>query len=82
MIFLAGLVHITLPNRTEEVFVRGGKNGVIVAVDTANVSEKGHSTRYPGEEQTIGLQVPFDDGVFPAHRVLYGGPCSGSEIWS
>lgn len=80
VIFLSGLAHITLPNCTEEVFVLGGKGGMIVAVDTADVSEEGHSTKYPGDEQTVAVQVPFPDGVFPPHRVLYGGPCRANKV--
>ncbi|KAJ5670011.1 uncharacterized protein N7477_005374 [Penicillium maclennaniae] len=79
VIFLSGLAHITLPNSTAEAWVAGGKNGAILALDTADVSALGHCTTYPSKEQTIALEIPLGRGDLPGHTVLHGGPCKGEE---
>lgn len=61
--------------------IHGGKNGLIIAADTADVSDDGHITVYLSREQTVGLQIPFRDGVVPPHRVIHEGACWGGEIW-
>ncbi|KAJ5123668.1 hypothetical protein N7448_009765 [Penicillium atrosanguineum] len=80
VIFLSGLAHITLPNSTAEAWVAGGKNGAILALDTADVSAFGHYTTYPSKEQTITLEIPLGNEGIPAHTVLHGGPCKGEEL--
>lgn len=80
MIFLAGLAHITLPNSTAEAWVAGGKNGAILALDTADVSAFGHYTTYPSKEQTISLEIPLGKGGVPGHTVLHDGACKGEEL--
>ncbi|KAM5439821.1 hypothetical protein MferCBS31731_004231 [Microsporum ferrugineum] len=82
VVFVSGLAHITLPNRTEEAWVRGGVNGAIIAADTADVSEKGHSTVYPSNVQTVSWQIPLRGGVLPKHRVLHRGACKQDEGWN
>ncbi len=77
---MSGLANITLPNSNAQATVRGGKYGLIIAADTAAVSTLGHITEYPSNQETIALQIPTLDGVVPAHRVLHGGACSGSEM--
>ncbi|KAK3319993.1 hypothetical protein B0T19DRAFT_404524 [Cercophora scortea] len=60
-----GLIHITLPNGTDEAWIHGGKHGLIIAADTREVSAHGHRTQYPGNAATIALQVPLrDDAAF------------------
>jgi hypothetical protein len=78
--FLSGLAHITLPNAAEEVWVQGGKYGLIIAVDNAVVSEYGHITTYPSDADTVALQVPFSSGVIPNHMALHQGPCRWPEM--
>ena len=78
--FLSGLAHVTLPNSTEEAWVQGGKYGLIIAVDNAAVSKYGHITTYPGNADTVSLQVPFLNGVIPKHTVLHRGPCTWPEM--
>ncbi|MCJ1251769.1 hypothetical protein MMC30_009007 [Trapelia coarctata] len=80
VLFFAGLAHITLPNSTAEAWVHGGRNGLIIAADTAAVSTLGHITTYPSEEQTLGLVVPTAGGEVPPHVVLHEGPCCTSEM--
>ncbi|ORY66521.1 uncharacterized protein BCR38DRAFT_299111, partial [Pseudomassariella vexata] len=72
--FISGLAHITLPNHTE-AWIRGGKHGLIFAEDTSDVSPWGHGTEYPGQEDTIAITIPVEDGVVPEHTVLHEGPC-------
>lgn len=80
VIFISGLAHVTLPNGTDEAWVHGGKYGILIAADTASVSNYGHITTYPNAEDTIALQIPFADGKIPAHTVLHSGPCACSEL--
>ncbi|KAL2005702.1 hypothetical protein VTN00DRAFT_10195 [Thermoascus crustaceus] len=85
VIFLSGLAHITLPHphrsntANNEAWILGGKNGAILALDTADVSADGHITRYPSGEATIALQIPLEGGVPPKHRVLHSGACKPEE---
>ncbi|OQE25117.1 hypothetical protein PENSTE_c006G06752 [Penicillium steckii] len=80
VIFLSGLAHITLPNSTTEAWIPGGKNGAILALDTADVSTLGHITKYPSKESTVALQIPLGEEGVPAHRVLHAGGCKGVEL--
>ena len=78
VVFLSGLAHITLPYpasnnaSSDEAWVSGGAEGLIVAVDTEG---SGHITRYPLDTTTIAIQIPFAGGHPPAHQVLHEGPC-------
>ncbi|KAI0477557.1 hypothetical protein GGR56DRAFT_692223 [Xylariaceae sp. FL0804] len=89
VVFTSGLAHITLPNNnndddddssTSGAYVSGGESGLLFAADTADVSRRGHRTRYPGVTATTALQIPTRDGRVPEHSVLHAGPCSTSEI--
>lgn len=75
---------MTLPNTTAspttEAWIIGGKYGLIVAVDTADVSKYGHVTTYPGDADTVALQIPFKAGYVPTYTVLHPGPCKWSEM--
>lgn len=75
VVFLAGEAHITLPNGTDEAWVLGGRDGMILAVDTSAVSTYGHNTTYPSNETTIALQIPIEGGLVPNHTVVHTGPC-------
>ena len=59
--------------------ISAGKNSVLIAVDTADVSEVGHVTEFL--EETILLQIPFAGGVVPEHEVLYQETCGCNELW-
>lgn len=77
---MSGLAHITLPDDpTSEAYVSGGEFGLILAVDTANVSTRGHITVYPGITETTALEIPTKHGAIPRHKVLYKGPCKAPE---
>ncbi|KAJ5987952.1 hypothetical protein N7481_003162 [Penicillium waksmanii] len=80
VVFLSGLAHITLPNSTADAYIPGGKNGAILALDTADVSSLGHITKYPSQESTVALQIPLGQGGIPGHAVLHDGACKGVEL--
>ncbi|KAF2649966.1 hypothetical protein K491DRAFT_697685 [Lophiostoma macrostomum CBS 122681] len=80
VVFLSGLARVTIPDSEDEAWIQGGKNGIIIAADTADVSDEGHITQYPSNETTTALQIPFKDGKIPAHKVLYKGPCKKSDM--
>jgi len=77
--FLSGTAVVTLPNSTDSVTIRGGKDGLIIAADTAAVSAGGHITTYPTSEETTALQIPTLNGAVPAHTVLHSGACASKE---
>ncbi|KAL8928985.1 MAG: hypothetical protein Q9208_001428 [Pyrenodesmia sp. 3 TL-2023] len=68
--FLAGEAIITVPETGQSVRIKGGKDGLIIAADTADVSRKGHDTRYPSGKQTVAVVIPLADGKVPEHIVL------------
>ena len=51
-----------------------------LATDTKDVSKLGHTTVYPGKEETIALQIPTQNNEIPAHTVLHSGPCTWEEM--
>ncbi|KAK4627360.1 hypothetical protein CLAFUW4_04167 [Fulvia fulva] len=90
VVFLSGLIHLTLPNSTDEAWVVGGKYGMILAGDTADVlgiggnvltidlcvlGTFGHNTEYPGNEATVAVQVPLAPGMKLNHTVLQEVGC-------
>lgn len=81
MLFTTGLAIITLPqDNSTSAYITGGEFGLIFAADTADVSEDGHRTQYPGTTETVAIQVPTEGNVVPPHVVLYDGPCKAAEI--
>ncbi|KAI1077723.1 hypothetical protein F5B20DRAFT_551140 [Whalleya microplaca] len=79
--FVSGLAHLSLPDDPEaSAYVLGGDFGLIFAADTADVSQQGHITRYPGNTETIALQIPTRNGTVPPHNVLHAGPCGANEV--
>ncbi|EIN12099.1 hypothetical protein PUNSTDRAFT_18280, partial [Punctularia strigosozonata HHB-11173 SS5] len=76
VIFTSGLAVVTLPHNPGEARVAGGPNGLIVVVDTVG---SGHITTYPSDSPTIAYQIPFQDGIIPAHKVLHAGACTGNQ---
>lgn len=69
---ISGSAHLTLPAGEDELWIRDGINGLIIAVDTVG---DGHYTEYPSTQPSVALQIPFKDGVAPDHRVVKHGPC-------
>ncbi|CAF9941799.1 hypothetical protein IMSHALPRED_002907 [Imshaugia aleurites] len=78
--FISGLAVVSLPNSTETATIHGGRNGLILATDTKNTSTLGHKTVYPGNKDTVGIQIPTRDNEIPAHTVLHAGPCKKGEM--
>ncbi|KAI2784744.1 hypothetical protein F4815DRAFT_441047 [Daldinia loculata] len=72
---ISGLMHMSLPNATDEVIVHGGRYGLMYIDDTADVSAGGHRSTFPGDDETILLMIPVRGGINPPHWVLYDGPC-------
>ncbi|KAL8902574.1 MAG: hypothetical protein Q9207_004575 [Kuettlingeria erythrocarpa] len=68
--FLAGEAIITTPETGQSVKIKGGRDGLILVADTADVSSKGHDTRYPSGKETVALQIPVAGGKVPEHVVL------------
>ena len=77
VVFTSGLAVVTLPNNPGAAYIRGGLNGIIIAVDTVG---SGHYTSYPSNSETIGFFTPFEGGVYPAHSVVAKGPCVGNQL--
>ncbi|KAI2630909.1 hypothetical protein GGR54DRAFT_176218 [Hypoxylon sp. NC1633] len=81
VVFTTGLAYITLPDdNSTSAYVTGGQFGLLFVADTADVSQKGHRTQYPGITETVALQIPTCDGRIPEHTVLHMGPCNVDEI--
>ena len=78
--FTSGLIHITLPNGTDEAWLQGGKYGLIIAADTPDVSAHGHRTQYPSAATSIALQVPLCAGEDLDYVLLHNGPCTEDEM--
>lgn len=82
---LSGLIHITVPGSTlgpsaSEVWIQGGRNGLIIAADTPSQSQHGHFTVFPGDAATVLVQIPMANGVIPDHDILHAGPCGWEEM--
>lgn len=77
-VFVTGAAKITIPNSTQEGYIRAGKNALVFSADTAALSKGGHVTIFT--EQTILMQVPTARGIVPPHTVLYTGACRGDEL--
>lgn len=77
MAFLSGNAHVSLPHVEDEgVWLVAGVSGLIVAADTTG---EGHVTRYPTDQVTTALAMPFLDGVVPPHELVGKGKCEASD---
>ena len=79
--YVSGVAHITVPSN-DSVFITGGPTGLIIAVDTDDISATGHNTSYPGQTTTQAISIPIAGGVPPNHTVLHSGGCHASETGS
>ncbi|CAF9937042.1 MAG: hypothetical protein HETSPECPRED_010540 [Heterodermia speciosa] len=73
--FTAGKAVISLPNSTQTATVYGGREGLILAADTKNVSTLGHRTTYPSNHTTVAIQIPLENNAIPLHSILHPGAC-------
>ncbi|KAF2716543.1 hypothetical protein K431DRAFT_235136 [Polychaeton citri CBS 116435] len=71
-VLLAGLAHVRIPGQPEDLWIAEGMGNLMIAADTIG---KGHITDYPLNKETVALQIPFRDGVSPAHQVAKDGVC-------
>lgn len=71
-VLISGLACVIAPNSTEHLWISQHENQVVVANDMAGA---GHVTKYPLNEPSIALQLPFKRGKVPDYRVLHSGPC-------
>ena len=89
MHFVSGLAHVTLPNdasredaasdnSTQELWIVGGAGGLLIAADTTG---SGHITRYPSDQETVGILAPFQGGRVPAYEVVGEGACLGMQTF-
>lgn len=69
-----------MPCSNQEVWIKGGAGGLILATDIADVSKRGHITTYPSDIKTVAIAIPTADGEVPAHTLLHDGPCEGDEL--
>ena len=56
----------------------GSPQQILIAADT-DLRAKGHLTFYPGNGETVALQIPFSGGNVPGHVVVHEGGCTGDE---
>ena len=79
--FISGLGHIATSNG--EVWVTGGRYGLVWADDTKAVSPDGHTTTFPSGDETVLLGLPWDTSkgkMQPDHEVLHDGACGFGEL--
>ena len=69
---LSGLAHVTLLEGDDELWIMEGVNGLMVAAD---IYGDGHFTEYPSDKPTVALQIPFEGGRMPKHRVVRDATC-------
>ena len=82
---MAGLVHIStphsgLPVHLNDVWITGGRQGMLIAADLKEVAAMGHVTEFPGLERTLIAQFPVADNKAPGHCVLHVGPCTWADL--
>ena len=73
--FTSGEAVVSIPGSASKAHIKGGRDGLIFAADTANVSTMGHLTQYLSGQETTALQIPTAGGGIPAHTVVHQGPC-------
>ncbi|TKA70656.1 hypothetical protein B0A55_08765 [Friedmanniomyces simplex] len=81
VIVLAGSIKVYLQyNQTEAntAFISAGVAGVLLAVDTKDVSPIGHITETI--EQTALLFLPTANATVPEHTVLHNNVCAGQDL--
>jgi len=74
------IVPNTTASPTTEAWIQGGKYGLLIAGDTADISKHGHITTYSADTGTVEVQIPFKAGEVPKRTVLYPGSCRWIEM--
>lgn len=82
VVIVGGLGVITLPDNSSTTFTTdGGEFGLLFATDTADLTEQGHGSFFPGPTESITLQIPTKNNEIPKHRVLNANkPCTANEV--
>lgn len=80
VILLSGLAKISLYEGDEEVWLHGGKYGLIIAADTADRTREGHRTEYPSAADSIAMEIPIRDREGFKYTVLHSGACRESDM--
>ena len=77
---LSGTLRVTIPNSPQQATVDGGKYGLIIVVDTANVSKVGHASNTIGNQELTTMIIPTANGKIPPHKVIHSGACEKSDL--
>jgi hypothetical protein len=82
---MAGLAHIStphsgLPAHLNDVWIQGGRQGMLIAADLKEIAARGHITEFPGTERTLIAQFPVAGNKAPEHHVLHVGPCTYADL--
>ncbi|KAG6039324.1 hypothetical protein E4U41_002897 [Claviceps citrina] len=80
VLVMSGLAQISLYEGDDEVWLHGGKYGLIIAADTADRTTHGHRTQYPSAADTVALSLPIQDREGFKYNVLHSGPCRESDM--
>lgn len=77
--------HHERKHEHEHLYIKPGQNQLIIAVDS-DLRAPGHLTYYPGDTETVALQIPFREGIIPEHTFVKSGACEGptddiGEAW-
>ncbi|KAG5977718.1 hypothetical protein E4U55_006559 [Claviceps digitariae] len=80
VLVLSGLAQISLYEGDEQVWLHGGKYGLIIAADTEGRTKNGHRTQYPSAADTISLEIPIRDPEAFKYTVLHSGACQESDM--
>ncbi|KHN95780.1 uncharacterized protein MAM_06392 [Metarhizium album ARSEF 1941] len=80
VLFISGLAHISLYKGRDEAWIQGGKYGLLIAADTADLTEHGHLTRYPSAADTVSVTFQIKDRQSFKYSLLHQGPCTQDEM--
>lgn len=89
-ILIAGQIKLTAPYvaandtggvETQVAMVEPGTSGsaMIITADVRATSSTGHLAEFPGDSNSVVVQIPFAGNVVPAHTVLHNGSCTAQE---
>lgn len=84
-LIMSGLAHIStpdsgLPAHLNDVWLSGGRHGMLIAADLKEIAEKGHITEFPSQDRTLIAQFPVAGNKAPEHQVLHVGPCTWVDL--
>ncbi|ETS76209.1 hypothetical protein PFICI_11596 [Pestalotiopsis fici W106-1] len=82
VVVLNGLFTITLPdNSSDSLTLTTGESGLLFAMDTPDISKRGHGNYIYGPAESIFLQIPTPNGSIPEHELIYSDkPCGAQEF--